>query len=156
MLWLNLCCRSTGNFVSFANKKKNNSHIRTKKQVVPGFEPGLFGSKPKVITTTLYNQLSCLLMLFIEAHFQVLVMNSKCLVTFQPFWSASQKEPSTAKCYNTMTIKSTKRSERSIANVLPPKNTLEVSPLWMYFISPFQFLNRGIHERYPPLFYYTV
>ena len=28
-----------------------------KKQVVPGFEPGLFGSKPKVITTTLYNLL---------------------------------------------------------------------------------------------------
>ena len=26
-----------------------------KKEVIPGFEPGLFGSEPKVITTTLYN-----------------------------------------------------------------------------------------------------
>ena len=28
-----------------------------KRKVVPGFEPGLFGSKPKVITTTLYNRI---------------------------------------------------------------------------------------------------
>ena len=31
------------------------------KKVIPGFEPGLFGSEPKVITTTLYNQISVFL-----------------------------------------------------------------------------------------------
>ena len=44
---IGLCAKEFG-----ARTKK-----RRKKEVVPGFEPGLFGSKPKVITTTLYNHL---------------------------------------------------------------------------------------------------
>ena len=28
------------------------------KKVPPGFEPGLFGSEPKVMTTTLWNQIA--------------------------------------------------------------------------------------------------
>ena len=34
-------------------QKKNLGKLPRKKEVLPGFEPGLFGSKPKVITTTL-------------------------------------------------------------------------------------------------------
>ena len=40
------CSKRTHQVISLENVKK---------QVVPGFEPGLFGSEPKVMTTTLYN-----------------------------------------------------------------------------------------------------